>query len=295
MKTSEDWHLDTERSQIEITIETGFFALCTHSLRALTQSYPSEKYLTVNWPKQNVWRNKDQIGKNLFELYFHPNPNVGLHSLDNVPPIHQSLIYEDLNFQKLNPYIQNYFLPSDIVKAKLQEFERRYNIEYENTIGLCYRGTNKWIEIAQIQPEYYVQEVKRLVTMDPGLRILIQTDQQQIRDRFVRALGERAFFLSELPVSSSPNPVHVMSETERGISNFELGVRFLAAVTILPKCHYTITHTGSVGLWTYLFRGTPRNACQLKPGPPDVYSSFEGEMRLRRRVLKKARKLLINS
>jgi len=172
---------------------------------------------------------------------------------------------------------------------------RQYNIDYENTIGLCYRGTDKWLEIAQIQPEYYIQEVKRLITKEPGLRILIQTDQQQIRDLLAEALGERAFFLSELPVSSSPIPVHDLSDSERGISNFENDQRMLAVVTILSKCKYTITHTGSIGLWTYLFRGTPRNTCQLKPGPPDVYSSFEGEMRLKRRILKKARRLLFNN
>ncbi|MGO9644716.1 MAG: hypothetical protein ACLPY5_08225 [Candidatus Bathyarchaeia archaeon] len=151
------------------------------------------------------------------------------------------------------------------------------------------------MEIAQIQQEYYVQEVKRLIARDPSLRIMIQTDQQQIRDRFMRALGERAFFLSELPVSSSPIGVHDMSDSERGISNFENDQRMLAAVNILSKCRYTITHTGSIGLWTYLFRGTPRNACQLRPGPPDIYSSFEGEMRLKRRILKKARRLLFNN
>jgi len=294
MKPSEYWRVDRERNQIEITVESGFFALCTHTLLALTQCYPSETYFKVNWSRQNQWRNNDQIGKNLFELYFHPNPAVDLHSLAEVRPTHQSLIYEDLDFEKLNPYIQNYFLPSEIVRAKQEELLRNYNIEYENTIGLCYRGTDKWLEIAQIQPEYYVQEVKRLIAQDPELKVLIQTDQLQIRDRFVRALGERAFFLSELPVSSSAIGIHAMSESERGISNFELGIRLLAAVTILAKCKYTITHTGSIGLWTYLFRGTPKNGCQLKPGPPDVYSSFEGEMRLRRRILKKARKLINN-
>ncbi len=297
MNSSEYWYLDRERNQIEIKIEyeLGFFGLCTHTLLALTQCYPSETYFSVNWPRQNRWRNNDQIGKNLFELYFHPNPDVDLHNLVKVSPTHQHLIYEDLDFKKLNLYIQNYFLPSDIVRAKQEEFVHKYNIDYENTIGLSYRGTNKWLEIAQIQQEYYVQEVKRLITKDPSLRILIQTDQEQIRDQFVGALGERAFFLSELPVSSSQIPIHDLSESERGIPNFEWGTRLLAAVSILSKCRYTITHTGSIGLWTYLFRGTPRNACQLKPGPPDVYSSFEGEMRLKRRILKKARRLLFNN
>ncbi len=297
MNSSEYWYLDRERNQIEIKIEyeLGFFGLCTHTLLALTQCYPSETYFSVNWPRQNRWRNNDQIGKNLFELYFHPNPDVDLHNLVKVSPTHQHLIYEDLDFKKLNPYIQNYFLPSDIVRAKQEEFVHKYNIDYENTIGLCYRGTNKWLEIAQIQQEYYVQEVKRLITKDPSLRILIQTDQEQIRNQFVRTLGERAFFLSELPVSSSQIPIHDLFESERGISNFEWGTRLFAAINILSKCRYTITHTGSIGLWTYLFRGTPRNACQLKPGPPDVYSSFEGEMRLKRRILKKARRLLFNN
>jgi hypothetical protein len=248
----------------------------------------------VNWSTQK--RYKDQLGKDLFELYFHPNPNVDLQSLVKISLIDQHRIYEDLDFEKLSPYIENYFLPSDIVRVKQEEFVRKYSIDYENTIGLCYRGTDKWLEIAQIQPEYYVQGVKRLIKREPSLRIMIQTDQEQIRNHFVSVLGKRAFFLSELPVSSSAIGVHNMSDSERGISNFENDQRLLAAVNILSKCKYTITHTGSIGLWTYLFRGTPRNACQLKPGAPDVYSSFGGEMQFKTsRILEKARRLLFNN
>ncbi len=197
MKPFEYWHLDTERNQIVIfdtvgTFGTGFFALCTHTLLALTQSYPFETYFTVNWSNQK--RYGDQLGKNLFELYFDPNPDVDLDCLVKVSPTDQHRIYEDLNFEKLSPYIQNYFLPSDIVRARQEEFVRKYSIDYENTIGLCYRGTDKWLEIAQIQPEYYVQEVKRLLNKNPSMRIMIQTDQKQLRDQFVRALGECAFF-----------------------------------------------------------------------------------------------------
>ena len=292
MDSSEYWRVDTQKNQLDLIAESGFFSNCTLTLQALTEFYPSENYFTVNWPAQNLWRDKSQGGKNLFELYFHPNHTVNTRDLAKVSAPHQSLIYEDMNFEKLNPYILNYFLPSDIVRTKQEEFVRKYKIEYESTIGLCYRGTDKWLEVAQIQPEFYVHEVERLLAKHSDLRVLVQTDQQQIRDRFMKALGERAFFLTELPVSSSPTPVHYMSESERGISNFEWGTRVLAAVNILAKCGYTITHTGSIGLWTYLLRGTSKNACQLKPGPPDVYSSFDGEMRFKRRLLKRARKLI---
>jgi len=290
------YEYDEGKGELIVTHNSGFFALCTITLNALNRIYPSHRYVTVTWNSQFSWswRDENQTGINLFELYFKPNRALDIRSLVNCSLVSQYDIYEDLNFKQLNPYIQNYFEPSDRVKGKQEEFLRKYGIEYGNTIGLCYRATDKWWEIAQIQPEYFVQEAKRLLARDENLRVFVQTDQRQVRDYCLRELGKRAFFLTEMPVTTSTVGIHVLSESERGISNVELGVRILAAVNILAKCRYLITHTGSIGLWGYLFRGTARNACRLKPGLPDVFSHFDGEVGIKRAIFKRLRKLIIN-
>jgi len=69
-------HLDGRRNQIDVTHSFGFFSNCSVTLSGLTRVYPSERYMKVNWPCQDIWRNDDQVGKNFFELYFHPNSGL---------------------------------------------------------------------------------------------------------------------------------------------------------------------------------------------------------------------------
>jgi len=270
-------HVDLGKHQLDITHSFGFFSNCSVTLWSLTREYPSERYMKVNWPCQDQWRNDHQAGKNLFDRYFHPNTNLDTHALANLLPIDHHGVYRDLPFDKLTPYIENYFTPSEIVRNKLDELVNKYEIDFNNTIGLWYRGTDKFTELTPVPPRFYTNEVQRLIPKNPRLRVLLQTDQEQIRDIFVRELGERVFYFSELPVTKSSIGIRNVSREDRGISNFEFGITLLAVVNIFAKCRYLVTHTGNVSLWMYLYRGTARNTCQLRPRMPNIISQYEDE------------------
>ncbi len=270
-------HVDDRTNQISITHSQGFFSNCTVTLWALTRLYPSERFMKVDWRCQDQWRNDDQVGKNLFDLYFHPNRYLDTHALANLPPINHHGVYRDLRFDKLTPYMENYFVPSERVRKKMGELVRKYKIDYSNTIGVCYRGTDKFTELVPVPPHYYVDEIRRLIKKNPRLRVLLQTDQEQVRDIFMRDLGERVFYLSELPVTKSSIGAHKISREDRGISNFEFGITLIAVVNILAKCIYVVTHTGNVSLWIYLYRGNASNTCQLRPRLPNLISQYEDE------------------
>ena len=265
-------NVDAVKNQLDITHSAGFFSNCSVTLWGLTRMYPSERYMKVNWPCQDLWRNDDQAGKNLFDLYFDPNSDLDTHALAKLSPIDHHGVYRDLRFDKLTPYISNYFAPSEIVRKQLNELVNKYEIDYNNTIGLAYRGTDKFTELTPVPPRYYATEVQRLISKNPRLRVLLQTDQEQIRDIFAKELGESVFYFSELPVTKSSTGIHNMSREDWGISNFEFGVMLLAVVNIFAKCKYVVTHTGNVSLWMYLYRGSARNTCQLRPRMPNIIS-----------------------
>ena len=270
-------HVDVEKNRLDVIANEGFFANCWVTLWSLTRTYPSARYMKVNWTAQDLWRNNDQAGKNLFDLYFHPNSDLDTHALANVPHIYPHGVYRDLEFDKLNPYISNYFAPSEIVRNKINDLVNKYKIDYDNTIGVWYRGTDKFTELTPVPPRYYVAEIQRLIRKNPRLRVLLQTDQEQIRDIFVREFGEQVFYLSELPVTKSLIGIHHISTEERGTSNFEFGTTLLAVINIVAKCRYVVTYTGCIGLWTYLYRGNAQNTCQLRPRLPDLISQYDDE------------------
>src|SRR5208282_4477530 len=279
MKPNEilDAYTHVDGDQLDVTLNSGFFANCSATLGGLARIHPCERYVKVNWSRQDLWRDEDQAGKNLFELYFHPNSNLDPHALANLSPISSHTVCRDLRFDKLTPYIENYFAPSEIVRNKLDELDDKYEIDYDNTIGLWYRGTDKFTERVPVPPRYYVDEVRRLIRKNSRLRVLLQTDQEQVRDIFLGQLGGHAFYLSELPVTKSLIGIHYMSREDRGISNFEFGTTLLAVVNIFARCRYVVTHTGNVGIWIYLYRGTARNTFQLRPRLPDLIPQYEGE------------------
>ncbi len=252
---SSSTQLDEKRRRLTVTHSEGFFSNCSVTLWALTKIYPSEGFVRVNWPSQDNYRDSDQAGENLFDLYFEQNTNADSRKLSHLRPVNHHGIYADLPFEHLNPYIQSYFVPSAIVRKKQNELIEKYKIDYENTVGLVYRGTDKWSEVGTIPPKFYIMEVERLVAKHPDLRILVQTDQEQVRDECMEYFGKRGFYFDELPVTSSLIGIHTMSQESRQISNFEFGVNLLAVFNLIANCRYVVSHTGNIGLWIYLYRG----------------------------------------
>jgi hypothetical protein len=94
----------------------------------------------------------------------------------------------------------------------------------------------------------------------PRMRVLVQTDQAQVRDFLLEEIGERAFFIEEMPVTYSSQAIHDVISPEAQIS---FGQTLLATVLIMSKTRHLITHTGNMALWTILYRGNLRKVTQL--------------------------------
>ncbi len=275
---SECSHLDREKNQLDmITPDSrsiGFFGHCTITLWALTSIHPSDRFVRVNWATQDIWRDSDQARENLFDLYFDQNAKADPHQLSYLPPLDYHGVYSSLPFDRLSPYVQNYFLPSNAVRQRQEELVRKYNIDYEKTVALWYRGSDKFLELSTISPRYHILETQRLLVNDSDLRVLVQTDQEQVRDFCIEYLRERAFYFNELPFTSSLVGVHHIPAESRGISNFQFGITLLAVANIIARCRYVVASTGQLGLWAFLYRGTAKNTVQFRPRAPDLISNY---------------------
>ncbi len=268
-------HFDSNTGRLEIRHEAGFFSICTVTLQALTALHPREDEVSVCWSGQPIWREGSPHQGNLFQEFFTPNPDIRITELKYSPRFNYHGFYEDLSFSRLQPYVRKYFSPSPIVRRRIAEFKQKYAIDPARTIGFCYRGTDKFVEVSAINLGHYFKKLRKALQAHPDFRILIQTDQKLIRDRTRMEFRDKAFFIDELPVAESSTVVHQLTKEERDLSGFELGVKLIAAIHIQAECAYVVTHTGNVGLWTYLFRGHARNCCQLRPKDPEVVSQLD--------------------
>lgn len=266
---------DSKTGRLEILHNAGFFSICTVTLQALTALHPRADEVSVSWSSQPIWREGTTPPSNLFEEFFAPNPDVRLTELKFSPRFNHHGFYEDLSFSRLDPYVRKYFSPATIVRRRLAEFKQKYAIDPARTIGFWYRGTDKFVEVSAINLGHYFKKLHQALQAHPDFRVLIQTDQRLIRDRTLMEFGEKVFFIDELPVTESSTGVHQLTEAERRHSGLELAVNLIAAIQLQAECAYVVTHTGNVGLWTYLFRGHARNCCQLRPKDPEVVSQLD--------------------
>jgi hypothetical protein len=127
--------------------------------------------------------------------------------------------------------IKKFFKTSTVVDKKVEEFELAYKINYDNTIGIHYRGTDKSSEIKVWPVENYLFKISELLAIEPKLKIYLLTDQQQVFDIFKNNFGENMIYINELPMSSDNNGIHYSLKNEKE----EFGVNFLSAVLMLSK------------------------------------------------------------
>ena len=126
----------------------------------------------------------------------------------------------------------------------------KYNIDVQNTLGLCVRGTDKCVEIQCAAPRAYFLQCEKILRRNPDLKIWIQTDQKQYLDYFLEKYPDKAFFISELPVTTGHKAIHL--DNSIGI---DFAQQILAVIHLMAQCKSIVTHTGNVGYWQAVYRG----------------------------------------
>jgi hypothetical protein len=254
---SEDWALRLEYGllrgkRLYITHESGFFSICSTALLELARSRYEIEAIDATF---SFWHFKDTPFEDVWTRFFRPPTRALTKSGKNMGLFAEHLLhhssYVDLEHSSVSELLHHYFSPSRAVEDRLEEFVKRYSIDCSQTIALCYRGTDKYVEVTPTPVEHYVAAVRKLVEQEPGLRILVQTDQEQIRRRLMAEFAGRAFFVKEMPVTDTSTVVHQVLNHGK----LEFATNLLAVVQLMARCKHLVTHTGNVAYWTSLFRG----------------------------------------
>jgi hypothetical protein len=199
----------------------------------------------------------------LYPDYFTQDSAIRLPDRPIARSVHQHGLYYDLDFDWLNPVLQRYFSPALGIRQLVTALKAKYHFDGRRTIGVCYRGTDKGSEVRLAQPREYLKLTQRLLKRHSDCRVLIQTDQEQVRDLFLRELPEQSWFIEEMPVTSGSTSLADVSDCDRGVDRYEFGRRILATALLLAECDYLVDHTGNMGLWLALFRGHHDNLYQF--------------------------------
>jgi hypothetical protein len=177
--------------------------------------------------------------------------------------------YGRLDLGRAAPFLREYFSPGPLVEATVERLVRVHGITPGETIGLWYRGTDKSKEIDAVPIERFERSVRELLDREPTLRVLVQTDQKQVRDRLLCGFPRSAFFLDELPVTDGEQGLHKLGASVGA----EAAITLLAVNLLMSRCRWVVTHTGNIALWTMLMRGHTTNCIQLYQALPAIKKS----------------------
>jgi len=252
-------HYDETTKELVGTHESGFYS-CINCVRISLYKLVSQNIL----PEKVSFRNTLNWYKSLpdFDLYpilyktdFTKKNNLNTNfNFDIFCPT--ALPHNKLELDKLSLIEDVYFLPSDIVEETTTNLISKYNIHPDKTLVVLHRGNDKWKE-AQLSPvEFWIQVIE--AAYEEGQRILIQTDEEAARQKFVQYFGDRCFFLEEMLFVNTPN-TNVRPE----INKESWAVQFESVMRIISKCKTIVNHTGNCALVPIVYRGSLKGEIQI--------------------------------
>jgi hypothetical protein len=167
--------------------------------------------------------------------------------------------YKNLKFNYLNKIISTYFNPSAETLKRISFLEEKYNFNWQKTIAVQYRGTDKYLECKLVDPLEYIKLVEEIIVDKPDYRVMIQTDQKQVLDLFLDKFGSRCFYFTEMPQTESKLVMHKIIKDNKLDFSFNIE----AVTRIQAKAEYLILGSGNMAFMTSVYRGHPKNLYQF--------------------------------
>ena len=238
----------------------GFFSTCSVTLFELMRSHEAIQRIDTSRSLSLYRENRDGC---IWDLFFDP-PVTPLPTPDpsgdhqGLPSCHHRR-YDTLDLGAFRPWVDTYFRPNEAVREARSRLVAKYGIDPDRTVAVWVRGTDKAIEVRPTPVRVYVRAVRRAIASGEVDRVLVQTDQEQVRRTLMRRFGTAAFTIDELPVTGDRTGLHSQQLPGREEHARDL----LAAVLLMSRCRRLVLHTGNGAFWTVLFRGGCDGVLQL--------------------------------
>jgi hypothetical protein len=244
----------------------GFFSSCSVKLTQIVDFINLNKKLpdVVDSSELFEFYKNDKI-KDISLEYFENYNNITDIYISH--PIHynhtnQFTNYSNLHYEYIIPLIKKYFSPSVKINEIIGNIEKKYNFEYDNTVAVYYRGTDKIIETQLASFDEFYKQIIEITNKNKNIKILIQTDTAQFIDYINSKNLENIIIINENKTSYKNIGIHNEEKNE----NYYQMFYFLSTVVIISKCKYIICSSGNCSIWMMLYRGNGKNIIQYLNG-----------------------------
>lgn len=250
----------------------GFFSCCNIKLYALIHYFNTHKELplVVDSSRQFEWyKTPKNMKKDITNNYFVDDDLIDIYILYNNPINYhcnyQFVDYKLLDYRNISLFIKKYFTPTKEIIKIIDSLQTNYQIDYENTCVLFYRGLNKVTETQLCPYEEYMKYVNIILEKNPNMRFFIQSDETEFITYISKQLLNNSFYMyNETRHINKCNDTSLDLHSKDNIEYYSKN--FLAITLIMSKCKYIICGTGNCSLWIMFYRGNNNNTYQYLNG-----------------------------
>lgn len=248
----------------------GFFSCCTVHLQGILSHFNLYKKTPryIDSTNQYLWyKTTDQKDQDIKSVYFQEFPENIIEYKKDVKFVSHSIEdqysdYRTLQYEDLKPFISKYFTPSIEIRNIIHKIEHKYNLNYQETCALFFRGNDKQLEIALPDYQLYLNHARTLYQENPNIRFLVQSDETE----FLKLISNEfphnhIIFWDE--IRHIPRNGRTTVDRLNPNTNSVMSKNFLAIIWIISKCKYVICNTGNCSMWIALYRGNSNGITQF--------------------------------
>lgn len=260
---------------LKISHDYGFFSNCTVTLICILNYFNGSTQLPnkIDTTNSFTWyKPSDKKMEDIRQIYFTENNTININYSHNIrislqPDFNKHFTgdeqytnYKYINFSDVAPFIQRYFNPSLEIQELSNRISKKYDIQYENTCVVFYRGNDKITEC--VLPDYglFIDECNKILRGNPQIRFLLQSDETEFLNTMKQTFDNSIIFESEIRhMKRNISTVDCVFNT----LNPMMSKNFLAIQLIMSKCKHIICTSGNCSLWSVLFRGNSNRVIQI--------------------------------
>lgn len=168
--------------------------------------------------------------------------------------------YSKLNYHLINRFVIKYFSPSDYVVNIINKIVQEYNIDYNNTCVVFFRGNLKFTETNLPSYNEYDEPMNKIYNINKNIRYLFQSDETEFLNYMTSKYTNNVVFNNYIRhISKTLNTEADWIDKQ---NNIKYAINYLAITIIMSKCKYIICTSGNCSFWIMLFRGNSNNVIQ---------------------------------
>ena len=252
---------------LKISHNAGFFSCCSVKLFDIIQYFIKYKQLPIEVDSSELFNMYKINNKDItFDFFIHyDNLDINIKYEKDIYMTKWGFQFDNFNhvdYKYLIPFIKKYFSPSKKIINLANNLILKYNIDFNNCIGLYYRGTDKIHETQIDSFDNYYNKLNEIIKIskNKNIQILLQTDTSQFLDYMKKkCINKNIIIINENSTSYTNNGIHYEKTNTENYNDIK---NFLATVLIISKCKYIICSSGNCSIWMMYYRGNSKNVYQ---------------------------------